>query len=236
MNYAIILAGGVGKRMGAPLPKQFIEVYNKPIIVYTLEAFEKHPLIDVIEVVCVSGYEDLIKEYVEKFNLKKVKYITTGGESCQDSIRNGLYNLENICKPEDTIILHMAANPLIEEDVITDCIEVTNKYGNAASAEPVLAYTFCVADEISSDSYIEREKIKLLTMPLGYKYGEVLALYKQAYAEGKGVTGNVYADTLYVDYGKKVYFSKASKRNIKMTTQEDIELFKAYLDILKNNK
>lgn len=231
MNYAMILAGGVGKRMGASIPKQFIEVNGKPIIVYTLEIFENHPLIDGVEVVCVEGYQNLINEYVEKYNLKKVKYITIGGENCQDSIRNGLYNLEGICKDDDNVIIHMAANPLVEKDIITDCIDVTNKYGNAASAEPVLSYTFCVDDEVGSSSYIEREKIKLLNMPLGYKYGEVLDLYKRAYKEHKGIDGNVYADTLYVDYGKKVYFCKGSRTNIKITTQEDIELFKAYLSI-----
>lgn len=236
MNYAIILAGGVGKRMGASIPKQFIEVYNKPIIVYTLEKFEKNQLIDEIEIVCVSGYEELISDYVKKFDLKKVKYITVGGENCQDSIRNGLYNLENVCNKNDNIIIHMAANPLIEEDIIIDCINVTNKYGNAASAEPVLSYTFCINDSNEgSDKYIEREKIKLLNMPLGYKYGEVLEIYKKAYEEKKGIYGNVYADTLYVDYGKTVYFSKGSRKNIKITTKEDIDLFKAYLNI-NNNK
>lgn len=232
MNYAIILAGGVGKRMGASIPKQFIEVYDKPIIVYTLEKFEKHPLIDEIEIVCVEGYQELVKKYVEKFNLKKVNKIVTGGENCQDSTRNGLYALEDVCKENDSIIIHMAANPLIEEDIITDCINVTNKYGNAASAEPVLSYTFCVDEEgLGSSKYIQREKIKLLNMPLGYKYGEVLNIYKKAYQEQKGIKGNVYADTLYVDYGKKVYFSKGSRKNIKITTQEDIDIFKAYLNI-----
>ena len=229
MNVAVILAGGVGKRMGAPIPKQFIEVNGKPVMVYTLEAFERHPLIDMVEVVCVDGYQDQIWEYKGKYNLNKLEYVTTGGENCQGSTRNGLYNLEGICAEDDIVIIHMAANPLIGEDIITDCIEVTKKYGNAASADPVLAYSFCVADEISADSYIAREKIKLLTMPLGYRFGEVLQVYKQAYAEGKGIYGDVYADTLYADYGKKVYFSKASRRNFKVTTQEDIDLFKAYL-------
>lgn len=233
MNTAVILAGGVGKRMGAPIPKQFIEVNGKPVMVYTLEAFQRHPLIDCIEVVCVDGYQETIWQYKEKYGLTKLKYVTTGGSNCQDSTRNGLYNLEGICAKDDIVILHMAANPLIEEDIITDCIEVTRKYGNAASADPVLAYTFCVADEVSADSYIQREKIKLLTMPLGYHYGEVLELYKQAYAEGRGIYGDVYADTLFVDYGKKVYFSKASRRNFKVTTQEDINLFKAYLQIIE---
>lgn len=233
MNIAVILAGGSGQRLGAAIPKQFLKVNGKPIIVYTLEAFQRHPLIDAIEVVCVDGYQEQIYEYAEEYRLSKLKWVTAGGENCQASTRNGIYNLEKHCSQDDIIILHMAINPLIEEDIISDCINVTKQYGNAASAEPVLSYTFCVADEISADAYIPREKIKLLNMPLGYRYGEVLSVYKQAYAEGKGIQGNVYADTLYVDYGKKVYFSKASKRNIKITTQEDVILFQAYLQIIQ---
>lgn len=237
MNYAIILAGGVGRRMGATIPKQFVKVYDKPIIVYTLEVFERHPMIDVIEIVCVEGYQGLLQDYIQKFNLKKVKYITRGGDNCQASIRNGIYNLEGVCKDNDVIILHMAASPLVGEDIITDCIEVTKMHGNAASAESVLAYTFCVAnDGIGADDYIEREKIRLLNMPLGYKFGEMIDVYKRAYKEGRGIEGNVYANTLYVDYGKEVFFCKSSRKNIKITTWEDVSLFKAYLNIIDEEK
>lgn len=236
MKVGIILAGGTGQRMGADRPKQFLKVHEKPIIVYTLEAFEKHPLIDVMEIVCVDGYQEILWKYVEQYNIRKVKWIVAGGDNCQASTRNGIYYLEGRCSPEDIVIIHMAANPLIEEEIISDCIRVTEKYGNAASAEPVLTYTFCVKDELCSDRYIPREKIKLLNMPLGYRFGEVLAVYKQAYKDKRGIDGNVYADTLYVDYGKPVFFSKSSRRNIKITTPEDLLLFKAYLEIIREEK
>lgn len=94
-NIALIIAGGVGSRMGYDIPKQFINVYNKPIIIYTLETFQMHPQIDEIEVVCIDGWEDTLKTYCEKFGITKLKYIVKGGSTGQESIRNGVYNLEN---------------------------------------------------------------------------------------------------------------------------------------------
>ncbi len=236
MNIGVILAGGIGQRMGADKPKQFLEVDGKAIIIYTLEAFERHPLIDAVEVVCVESFQQSLWEMVRQYGLSKVRWITPGGDNCQASTRNGIYNLEQECSPDDIVVLHMAANPLVEEEIITDCIRVTERYGNAASAEPVLAYTFMARDEQSSDRYIPREQVRLLNMPLGYRLGEMLEVYRAAYAEHKGIDGNVYADTLYVDYGKPVYFSKGSRRNIKITTPEDLLLFKAYLEIIREEE
>ena len=231
MNVAVILAGGIGTRMGQSIPKQFMEVYGKPVIVYTIEAFQNHPLIDHIEVVCVKEYQEQIWEYQKKYNLTKLKFVVEGGENCQASIRNGNYHLEGFCQDSDLLIYHMAACPLVSEDLITDCIRVAEKYGNANSTKPVLDYTFCVKDENCSESYIPRENIKLLTMPCAYHFGEMNALYKRAYAEGRGVAGNLYTDTLYCDYHMPVYFSKSSPLNIKVTTPEDIDLMKAILQV-----
>jgi 2-C-methyl-D-erythritol 4-phosphate cytidylyltransferase len=231
MRFAIVLAGGVGKRMGANVPKQFLSVDGKPVLAFTLEAFQRHANIDAIEVVCVEGYEDAVKEIVEKYGITKFKWTAKGGETCQESIRNGLYNLEDVVSEDDTVIIHLASYPMIDEESITSCYEVAEAHpgSSSAAAAPVDTLTFCTDDGVCSNAYYPREKLKVITSPLGYNYGDVLALYKQAYAEGKGIEGTVYSDTLYIDYGKGVYFSKAPKYNVKITRPEDIDMFKAVL-------
>ena len=106
MNYAVIIAGGSGARMGQDIPKQFINVYDKPILIYTLEGFQKHPQIDAIEVVCIDGWHEVLWAYAKQFGITKLKWIVSGGKTGQESIRNGVYNLEGIAKPEDVVIIH----------------------------------------------------------------------------------------------------------------------------------
>ena len=108
MNIAIIIAGGSGNRMGQDIPKQFINVYDKPVLIYTLEGFQKHPLIDAIEVVCISGWENMVQAYANQFNITKLKWIVPGGNSAQESIRNGVFNLEGKCSDNDTIVFQFA--------------------------------------------------------------------------------------------------------------------------------
>ena len=122
MNIAIIIAGGVGSRMGKDIPKQFIEVKNKPVLAYTLESFENHHLIDAIEVVCIEGWEADVWEYKEKYGITKLKWITKGGASGQESIRNGVYNLKDKCADDDNIIIHDGIRPLVEDDVLDDIL------------------------------------------------------------------------------------------------------------------
>ena len=110
MNIAIIIAGGIGKRMGENIPKQFIEINNKPVFIYTLEAFEKHPMIDAIELVCIDGWQEKAMEYIKKFNITKLKWIVTGGKTGQESIRNGVFNLEKKCNNNDNIIIPIILN------------------------------------------------------------------------------------------------------------------------------
>ena len=128
MNIAIITAGGIGTRMRHNIPKQFMEIYGKPLIVYTLEKFQNHRLIDLICVVCIENYQNIMKNYIEQYNLTKVKVITLGGETNQESIKNGVKALKNICTDNDIIIVHDGNRPLIREKIITETIEATKKY------------------------------------------------------------------------------------------------------------
>ena len=104
MTTAIIIAGGSGARMGQDIPKQFINVYDKPVLLYTLESFQKHPQIDEIEVVCIDGWHDVVWAYAKQFNITKLKWIVSGGNSAQESIKNGVFNLEGKVNPDDVIV------------------------------------------------------------------------------------------------------------------------------------
>ena len=135
-NVAIIIAGGVGHRMGQDIPKQFIHVYDKPILLYTLKNFQDHPQIDAIEVVCIDGWHDVVWAYAKQYGVDKLKWIVSGGETGQESIRNGVYNLIDKCDEDDNIIIHDGIRPLVEPAVITDVIAKCNQYGNGVSSMP----------------------------------------------------------------------------------------------------
>ena len=136
MNIAIIIAGGSGHRMKQDIPKQFINVYDKPILVYTLEGFQKHPEIEEIEVVCLDGWQELVWAYANQFNITKLKWVVPGGNSAQESIRNGVYHLEDVCTEKDIIVIHDGIRPMIDDTVLSDVIVTCKKYGNAVSSLP----------------------------------------------------------------------------------------------------
>lgn len=136
MNVAVIIAGGSGHRMGQDIPKQFINVYDKPVIIYTLESFQNHPLIDAIEVVCLEGWDQILWAYAKQFNINKLKWIVPGGNSGQESIRNGIYNLEGVCGEGDIAIIHDGVRPLVEDEVLTDVIRTAQKFGNGVTSMP----------------------------------------------------------------------------------------------------
>ena len=160
MNIAIIIAGGSGHRMGQDIPKQFINVYDKPVLIYTLEGFQYHPQIDEIGVVCVEGWEKVVWAYAKQFNISKLKWVVLGGKTGQESIRNGVYNLEGKCSENDIVIIHDGIRPLVDETVLSDVIIKCEKYGNAVSSLPYNEQIFVAADGVSTIEYIPRETIR----------------------------------------------------------------------------
>ena len=133
MNVAVILAGGVGSRVGANRPKQFIEVLGKPVLAYTIEVFQNHQEIDAVEVVCHKSWKDYLNAMVEEYGLDKVKWVTDGGDTFQESVLNGINYLSDKISREDMVLVHFGASPFIKEDIITDCIRVCKEKGNAIS-------------------------------------------------------------------------------------------------------
>ena len=233
MNVAIIIAGGSGHRMGQSIPKQFINIYDKPILIYTLEGFQRHPQIDAIEVVCIDGWHDVLRAYANQFGITKLKWIVSGGETGQESIRNGVYNLEGICKDDDIVIIHDGIRPMVDAAVLSDVMVVCEKYGNGVTSLPYNEQIFVKDDESSTTKYIPRETLRRVSTPQAYKFGKLLWGYKKAFAEEIGIYGSSYTNTMMTDLGERLYFAQGSEKNIKLTTKDDLELFKAYLEMDK---
>lgn len=232
MNIAIIIAGGVGNRMKQSIPKQFINVYDKPILLYTLEGFEKHPMIDAIEVVCIEGWDKVVWSYAEQYNIKKLKWITQGGASGQESIRNGVYNLENVCSKDDVIIIHDGIRPLVDAEVLTDVINKAHKYGNAVTSLPYNEQIFVISEEDDSTTtqFIPRETIRRVSTPQAYKFDLLDSKYHEAFEKGIGIYGSHYTNTMMVELGVRLHFAAGSDKNIKLTTPDDLDIFKGYLN------
>lgn len=229
MNIAIIVAAGRGNRMGQDIPKQFINVYDKPVLIYTLEGFERHPEIDAIEVVCLDGWHDMLWAYAKQFNITKLKWVVSGGSTSQESIRNGVYNLEGKCNLDDIIIVHDGIRPLVDDTVLTDVINKCKKYGNAVSSLPYNEQIFVIDDEISTVKYIPRETLRRVSTPQAYKFEKLDSAYHEAYEKEIGIYGSAYTNTMMVELGERLYFAAGSDKNIKLTTKDDLEMFKAYL-------
>ena len=236
MTTAVIIAGGAGRRMGQSIPKQFINIYDKPVIIYTLESFQRHPQIDAIEVVCIDGWHDVLRSYAEQFGITKLRWIVKGGETGQESIRNGVYFLEDKLSPDDTVIIHDGIRPLVEEEVLSDVIVKCEQYGNAVTSMPYNEQVFVIDDEISTVKYIPRETLRRVATPQAYKFGKLDWAYHEAFEKENGIYGSSYTNTMMVELGERLYFAVGSDKNIKLTTQDDLELFKGYLKAGMNDE
>ena len=232
-NIVLIIAGGVGARMGQDIPKQFINVYDKPVIVYTLEAFQKHPSIDAIEVVCLDGWHDVLWAYAKQFGIAKLENIVSGGKNGQDSIRNGLYDIASRHNGSDDIVLvHDAIRPMVSNDIISDNIRVCRQNGNAITVVPCTAAMLKTFDSLSTEEQVPRDNLKITQTPQAFFLQDIIAAHKEALK--KGITNSVASCTMYIELGRKLYMSAGSEKNLKLTTAEDIEIFKALLNAKKD--
>lgn len=229
MNYVIIIAGGVGSRLGAKVPKQFVEVLGKPIIAYTMEHFQNHPDIDGIELVCVDGYQEHLKEIADKYGITKVMKIVKGGSEYERSIMNGVTGLEGIAKDDDVVMIHWSASPFLSEEMITDNIRVCKEKGNAITA----SYSYLLYGSNDGDfskKAINRESFMTLSAPQSFKYSVITGLYKQVEEQKMFETVDEHHTTVFMaELGMPLYFSKGSHTNIKITEKEDVDLFLGYL-------
>lgn len=237
MTVALIIAGGVGNRMGQDIPKQFINVLDKPILIYTLEGFQAHPDIDAICVVCIRGWEEVVRAYVNQFNITKLQWIVPGGDSAQESIRNGVYALEMVCGADDIVVVHDGIRPLVEPFVLTDVVAKAREYGNAVTSMPYNEQIFVVseADPSTTTQYIPRETLRRVSTPQAYRFDLLDSKYHEAFERQIGIAGSNYTNTMMVQLGVTLHFAAGSDKNIKLTTKDDLELFKGYLTKEDNN-
>ena len=229
---AVILAAGSDTVNGSGVPTPFVIVDDKPVLVYTLEVFERHPQIDGILLVCLGGWEQVAAAYAKQYNISKLRGVVKGGETIQETIRNGLEALEGRLGEDDLVAIHDGIRPLLEESVLTDAITLAAEKGNAVSSMPNNEQVFVVDEEnpTVTRKFVPREQIRRVISPQVYHFGELLDAYRTAFQRHIGIDGPAYADTLFADLGKTLYFSAGSDKNIKLNTEENVSIFEAYLN------
>ena len=234
MNIGVIFAGGVGSRMHSKdRPKQFLEMYNKPIIVHTLEYFENHPMIDAIVVVCIKDWIPYLEKLLYKFRIDKVKKIVPGGETGQLSIYNGLRAAKEIAGEEKSIVLiHDGVRPLISEKLITNNIETVMKHGSAITTAKVKETILVVNEGKSSIDYVpSRNNSRVAKAPQSFWLDDILKAHEKSLEEGE--TNCIDSCTMMQKYGYDLYLIDGPSQNIKITTPEDFYTMRAILEDLK---
>lgn len=236
MNIALLTAGGIGNRMGQDLPKQFMPIDNKPVIIYTMESFQRHMEIDGICVICLKGWEVVLQSYANQYNITKLRWIFEGGNSNQESIYNGLVGLKNAgCSDDDIILVQDGVRPLVSERIISENIATCMKYGYAVTGltckEAIMEQVEDTVHEIS----IPRERLVRTQTPHTYRLGTLLEGHQKA--KEQGINNTVASCTLFSSIGiKEQHLVRGSEQNgLKLTSPEDIELFKALLHSSKES-
>ncbi len=228
MNVALILAGGVGSRVGKDRPKQFIEVHNKPIIAYTIENFQHHPQIDAIAVVCHAQWTDYLQEIVQMYQLSKAKWVFLGGDTFQKSVINGVYALKDKITKEDTVMIHYGAAPFTSEKIITDALRVCKTYGTSVSCTPCYQLMGTNDQEGTSKQWVDRDQLTQIACPQTFVYQTLLQIYEKANEKNLLHTTEPHTTSLMYALGMTLYQSYGDQSNIKITTKEDVELFEAF--------
>lgn len=235
MNIAVIFAGGVGRRMNTTSrPKQFLEYQGKPIIIYTLELFDNHPMIDGIVVACVTEWIPFLEKMLKKFEINKVRKIVPGGESGQESIYNGLIAAKGISQNNDDIVLiHDGVRPLITEQTITDNIETVKREGSCITCIPATE-TFIVTQSNNELKIPTRDNSFIARAPQSFYLKDILAAHEQARNEGK--IDFIDSCSMMHHYGHKLGRVIGPMENIKITTPTDYFIFKAMVEVHENQQ
>ena len=227
MNTVLITAAGIGSRTQQFIPKQFLSLKDKPILVYTLEKFQKCDEIDLIAVVCLKGWESYLDACVKQFGLSKVKYIFNGGATGFDSITNGVFGLEEVLNEDDIILIHDGNRPGVSDSIIKDCIKNAKEHDISITKIPATEVVFDVTTSESNPVVLNRDYLYRTQTPHAIKYGKCLSLYKKAKEDD--LTNVVALCSLASYYKMPLYFNDGSEKNFKITTKDDIDLFKGLL-------
>lgn len=225
MNVALILAGGTDSRFQMDIPKQFVNVNNRPIIVYTLEAFQKHPEIDEIIITCLDGWQEMVRVYSKQFNITKLTDIISGGKDAQESTYKGLQLLKSRMDKGDVVVIHDAIRPLVTEEIITKSLDKCRKKGMGVAATHIMDTIMHSGDGKEGYQSINRYEIVKVQTPQAFDYHVIMGLHERAIDENcLGAWDN---SSMITKLGEKVYFSEGSDVNIRINTVEDVAMFKA---------
>ena len=229
-NYSLIIAGGSGNRMGQDIPKQFMHIDGAPVIIHTMKAFEQHPDIDGIAVVCLTGWETVLQSYANQFNISKLKWIFPSGKTGFDSIHNGIYGLkEQGCKDEDLVLIHDAVRPLLSQEIISSNIAICKAYGYAITGIQCREAILKSDDGFTTTTSIPRDTLIRTQTPQTFRLGNIIGAHEEA--KEKGITNSVASCTLIAELGSErvMHIVPGSEKNIKITTVEDIDMIKALM-------
>jgi 2-C-methyl-D-erythritol 4-phosphate cytidylyltransferase len=217
---ALIFAGGVGSRMYSRLPKQFLEINGKPIIIQTLELFETNPDIDEIYIACVASHIDYLKGLIKKFRISKISAVFPGGETGQDSIYIGLTKVKKDHK-DAVVLIHDGVRPLVDQKTISDCITDVKSYGSAITAAPAFETPIVSRDGKTVDAMLDRNVVYVAKAPQCFKLSDILSWHEQERATDKPYKGIVDSCGLAFKYGVKPHITLGNRGNVKVTTMED---------------
>ena len=170
-----------------------------------------------------------MRAYAKQFSITKLKDIILGGSSAQESIRNGVNSLKDICNDDDLIIIHDGVRPLVDDFVLSDVIVKAKQFGNAVTSMPYNEQIFKIYDDFSTKEYIPRETLRRVSTPQAYNFKKLYDSYEKAFNENIGIGPSSYTNTMMVELGEILYFAAGSDKNIKLTTKENLEMFKAFL-------
>lgn len=237
MNTALVLAAGVGQRMrNGGMPKQFLKLMGKPIVIYTLEKFEENKEIDKVVVVCHGSYTDYMQKLLQSYQITKASKVIVGGSDRQSSLQRGLAAIvEDGGNPEDIVVIHDGVRPLIEPSTIHENIRIAKQYGSAVTVHPVTE-TIVVTDseEAGMGAFKKRADTYSMTAPQTFQLGKIMEAYQKADSIGQAGMPLLDAAMVYARTGGEVHLVKEQGANIKITTPEDYYYLKAILELEEN--
>ena len=236
MITAMILAGGIGSRVGADRPKQFVEVLNKPVLAYTIEIFQRNPQIEAIESVCHKSWKNYLTEMIEKYRMAKVRWIADGGDTFQESVINGVNYLRDKIDEQDYVLIQYGSAPFTSDKIVNDVIRVMKEKESAVTATPCYQLMGSNDENGTSKNWVDRDKYIQVACPYGFRYAYLLDIYKRAAEEGLIKKIEPHTTSLMYALGDILYQAYGDQTNIKITTKEDLDMFEGYVLMQEKRK
>lgn len=236
MNSALILSAGTDNSFEMNVPKQFVNVNNRPIIVYTMERFQQHSEIDEIIVICLDGWQEMVKAYAKQFHITKLKAVLAGGGNAQQSAYYGLQYMQEQCGmgQGDIVVIHDAIRPMVSEELITKSMRMCRKRKMGVAAVRMMDAIIYTKNGISGSKSINRNEIVKIQTPQAFDFEYLWQMHCRAIREGKiGFWDNT---GMLTSLGEEIYFSEGSGLNMKVNTAEDVAMFKALYKMNQEQK